>query len=132
MSQPTMEAVQQRLDTLQRQKKELEAKISREHGRLRERERKARTRRLIEYGGLVAIAELDTEDPGMVLGMMLEGAQRLREDETICTQWKTKGDRVLAERVAASSKAASSTQPEAHAAVAQNGHGASMHEQAAE
>src|SRR6516164_10120004 len=77
MTTPRVEAAQQRLARLLEQKKALEAKISREQGLLRERERKARTRRLIEYGGLVAIAELDEEDQGTVLGLLLEGARRL-------------------------------------------------------
>ena len=41
------------------------------------REREARTRRLIAYAGLVAIAGLDEEDKGTVLGVLLEGARRL-------------------------------------------------------
>ena len=79
MTTPQLEAAQQRLERLMAQKKALEAKISQEHGRLKERERKARTRRLIEYGGLVAIAKLDETDKGTVLGMLLEGARRLAE-----------------------------------------------------
>ena len=46
---------------------------------LRERERKACTLRLIEYGGLVASAGLDEEDKGTVLGLLLKGARRLPE-----------------------------------------------------
>jgi Conjugal transfer protein TraD len=37
------------------------------------REWQARTRRLIEYGGLVAIVGVDEEDKGTVLGLLLEG-----------------------------------------------------------
>jgi hypothetical protein len=80
------------------QKKALEAKISREQGMLRERERKARTRRLIEYGGLVAIAGLDEEDKGTVLGVLLEGARRLPVDAKARQRWKALGDRELAVR----------------------------------
>jgi hypothetical protein len=82
------------------QKKALEAKISREQGMLRERERKARTRRLIEYGGLVAIAALDEEDKGTVLGLLLEGARRLWVDAKARQRWKALGDHELAERAA--------------------------------
>ena len=88
MSIPRLEAAQQRLARLLEQKKALEAKISREQGLLRERERKARTRRLIEYGGLVAIAELDEEDQGTVLGLLLEGARRLQVDAKARQRWK--------------------------------------------
>jgi len=100
MTTPRLEAAQQRLARLLEQKKALEAKISREHGMLRERERRARTRRLIEYGGLVAIAELDQEDKGTVLGLLLEGARRLKVDTKTRQRWKELGDRELAERAA--------------------------------
>ena len=98
MTTPRLEAAQQRLTHLLEQKKALEAKISREQGLLRERERKARTRRLIEYGGLVAIAGLDEEDQGMVLGLLLEGARRLPVDAKARQHWKELGDRELAAR----------------------------------
>jgi hypothetical protein len=98
MTTPRLEAAQQRLVRLLEQKKALEAKISREQGMLRERERKARTRRLIEYGGLVAIAELDDEDKGTVLGLLLEGARRLPVDAKARQRWKELGDRELAVR----------------------------------
>jgi len=98
MTTPRLEAAQQRLVRLLEQKKALEAKISREQGMLRERERKARTRRLIEYGGLVAIAGLDEEDKGTVLGLLLEGARRLPVDAKTCQRWKVLGDRELEAR----------------------------------
>jgi hypothetical protein len=100
MTTPRLEAAQQRLARLLEQKKALEAKISREQGLLRERERKARTRRLIEYGGLVAIAGLDEEDKGTVLGLLLEGARRLRMDTKARQRWKELGDRELETRAA--------------------------------
>src|SRR6266849_11025370 len=98
MTTPRLEAAQQRLTRLLQQKKALEAKISREQGMLRERERKARTRRLIEYGGLVAIAGLDEEDKGTVLGVLLEGARRLPVDAKARQRWKDLGDKELAVR----------------------------------
>ena len=98
MTTPRLEAAQQRLTRLLEQKKTLEAKISREQGLLRERERKARTRRLIEYGGLVAIAGLDEEDKGTVLGLLLEGARRLPVDAKARQRWKELGNKELAAR----------------------------------
>src|SRR5216683_4315703 len=100
MTTPRLEAAQQRLTRLLEQKKALEARISREQGLLRERERKARTRRLIEYGGLVAIAGLDEEDKGTVLGLLLEGARRLPVDAKTRQRWKALGDKELATRAA--------------------------------
>jgi len=98
MTTPRLEAAQQRLHRLLEQKKALEAKISREQGLLRERERKARTRRLIEYGGLVTVAGLDEEDKGTVLGLLLEGARRLPVDAKARQRWKELGDKELAAR----------------------------------
>ena len=109
MTTPRVEAAQQRLARLLEQKKALEAKISREQGLLRERERKARTRRLIEYGGLVAIAELDEEDKGTVLGLLLEGARRLRVDTKVRQRWKALGDRELAARATPASPSSTTT-----------------------
>src|SRR5216683_7623251 len=100
MTTPKLEAAEQRLARLLEQKKALEAKISREQGKRRERQRKARTRRLIEYGGLVAIAGLDEEDKGTVLGVLLEGARRLPVDAKARQRWKVLGDRELAARAA--------------------------------
>jgi hypothetical protein len=100
MTTPKLEAAQQRLERMLEQKKALEAKISREQGRLREQEHKARTRRLIEYGGLVAIAGLDTADKGTVLGLLLEGARRLAVDPQAAQRWQAVGDQELAQRAA--------------------------------
>ena len=99
-SKTTLEVAEERLQKLQEQKKELEAKIMREQGRLREQERKARNRCLIEYGGLVELAALTEVEQGTVLGMLLDGATRIQKDDDVARQWKTAGDRLLAERAA--------------------------------
>ena len=100
MSQSALEAAQARLEKLQEKQAELKAQISREEARIRENERKARTRRLMEYGGLVDIAELTSVDKGTVLGMFLEGARCIREGDEVVKQWKRAGDRMLGERAA--------------------------------
>ena len=99
-SKTALEVAEERLQKLQEQKKELEAKIMREQGRLREQERKARNRCLIEYGRLVELAALTEVDQGTVLGMLLDGATRIQKDDDVARQWKTAGDRLLAERAA--------------------------------
>ena len=111
MTTPRLDAAQQRLTRLLEQKKALEAKISREQGLLREWERKARTRRLIEYGGLVAMAELDQEDKGTVLGLLLEGARRLKADIKARQRWQALGDQELAARAAQATGEGSPTIP---------------------
>jgi conjugative transfer protein TraD len=93
-----LEAAQQKLARLLEQKKALEAKISREQGLLRERERKARTRRLIEFGGLVAVAGLDQETKDVVLGLLLDGARRLQEEPQVRQRWQALGVREFATR----------------------------------
>lgn len=60
-----------------------------------EAERKARTRRLIEMGGLVAIADIDDWDRGTLLGAMLDIAAASPERHP---SWKQKGDMVIAQR----------------------------------
>lgn len=98
MATDPLEAAQQKLARLLEQKKALEAKISREQGLLRERERKARTRRLIELGGLVAVAGLDQEAKDVVLGLLLEGARRVQEEPHVRQRWQAQGARELATR----------------------------------
>ena len=116
-----LEAAEERLQKLQEQKKELEAKIMREQVRLREQERKARTRRLIEYGGLVELAALTEVDPGTVLGMLLDGALRIQNDDDVARQWKTAGDRLLAERAAERREASLKKRGKAQATVTSTG-----------
>lgn len=60
-------------------------------------ERKARTRRLIELGGLVELAELSGTDKGTLLGMLLAGKSAMDKPE-VAGKWKTQGDSLLAER----------------------------------
>jgi multidrug resistance efflux pump len=98
MSQSSLETAQARLQKLQEKQAELKAQISREEARIRESERKARTRRLIEYGGLVDLAELTTMDKGTLLGMFLEGARRIGAGDEVVKQWKRAGDKLLGER----------------------------------
>lgn len=62
-----------------------------------EAERKARTRRIIELGGLVELAGLADLDRGAVLGLLLEAAKRASDAETLATAKRT-GDALLASR----------------------------------
>lgn len=103
MSTPSVETLRERLDKLERQKAALQAQISRKAGLLREKERKARNRRSIELGGLVRIAALDEVDAGMLLGLLLDAAERYEAADHIAKMtWKEQGDRVLAARAAKS------------------------------
>lgn len=76
------------------------AELIREKGRLSEKARKDRTRKLIQIGGLAEIAGLTESDPGFLLGYLMKATQI----ETNSGEWKilkAKGDSVLKEREAA-------------------------------
>ena len=100
MSNDTLDADKAQLDKLRQQHQALMAKISQKEGRIREKERKARNRRLYDYGGLVELAELTDHDKGMVLGLLLDGAQRIASDDPLIRQWKRIGDQLLDQRAA--------------------------------
>lgn len=61
--------------------------------------RKARTRQLIEAGGLVEIAALLTTDKGTLLGALMEVRKNLENPEK-ATAWKCSGDAELDSRAA--------------------------------
>ncbi len=66
-------------------------------GRIKERERKQRTRRLIEIGGLADIAGVADLDKGALLGALLEVSKML-EDKLAYSKMKAHGDKLLSER----------------------------------
>jgi hypothetical protein len=68
----------------------------------KEAERKARTKRLIELGGLVDLAGLAARDKGELLGALL-GLSRVLEPER-WAKWKQEGDTLLVEREQAKNK----------------------------
>ena len=100
MRNDTLDADKAQLDKLRQQHQALLAKISQKEGRIREKERKARNRRLYDYGGLVELAELTDHDKGMVLGLLLDGARRIADGDPMAHRWKQDGDRLLDERSA--------------------------------
>jgi hypothetical protein len=88
-----------RLERLRDRKRKLDAQIHREMGKKRDQERKARTRRLVQYGELIEIAQLDQTDTATLLGLLLDGARRLEHDATQ-EQWRMLGSEALARRAA--------------------------------
>lgn len=89
-----LEDVRKKEAELARQKAALAAKL---RARETTRRRKEETRRKIEAGGLLHIAGLLDQDPGLVLGGLL-ALQRSLADTTRTTEWKRSGDALLAER----------------------------------
>ncbi len=91
------EAALVRIRRLEEQVAKKKAELIRERGKLSEKERKARVRRLIQLGGLVEIAELDEADHGFLLGLLLSGKSIAAES----VEWrrlKTSGDAFINER----------------------------------
>lgn len=89
--------IREKLETLERKQREISNKLAKEKARLKAQERKQRTRRLIEIGGLAEIAEISLLDRGAVLGAMLEVAHLLKDPPTF-EMLKSKGDSTLLER----------------------------------
>jgi hypothetical protein len=56
------------------------------------------TRLLLAYGGLVDLAGLTQTDQGTVLGLLLEGAQRLQQGPATRERWQAAGEALLATR----------------------------------
>lgn len=76
-------------------KKQLALQLA--QGRIKERERKQRTRRLIEIGGLADIAGIADLDKGALLGAFLS-VSKMIEDKLAYSKMKTEGDKILNER----------------------------------
>ncbi|MEM9272600.1 MAG: conjugal transfer protein TraD [Cyanobacteria bacterium P01_F01_bin.143] len=91
------EKIRQKLHSLEQKRRQLSDRLAREKARLKERERKQRTRTLIEIGGLAEIAGLTEVDKGALLGGMLEVAHLL-QDKTTFEMLKAKGSSLLLER----------------------------------
>ena len=86
------------MDNVEQQKLKLEQKKNRlvaEETRLKLKERKMRTRHLIEVGGLVVKAELDHLPINTLYGALLSLKNTLAEDDTVLKQWSSLGKTVL-------------------------------------
>ncbi len=79
------------------------ALLVRVKGSLSQKERKARTRKLIEIGGLVDIAGLTDSDHGFILGVLLK-ARDISPTSEKYQELKSKGDSLLKEREKARNK----------------------------
>ena len=87
----------ERIKKLEEEIAKKKALLVRERGKLSEKERKARTRQLIQIGGLAEIAGLSDSDAGFLLGYLLNASDIAPQSE----RWKTfkaKGDALLKDR----------------------------------
>ena len=61
----------------------------------REKERKERTRKLIELGGLVAKSGLDSLESAALLGLLIEQKKRLDEAPNLVEKWSLSGSELF-------------------------------------
>ncbi len=73
------------------------ALLIREKGRISEKERRAKVRKLVELGGLADMAGLIDSDRGFLLGVLLE-INDLSPTSARFQELKTKGEALLKER----------------------------------
>lgn len=90
----------ERMNRLEQQK----AKLAEEEARLRDQERKARTRRLIEAGGLIEKAGLLDLDANTLLGAFLSVHSETSKPE-ILARWAAEGGKVFAQEAAVHERA---------------------------
>ncbi len=88
---------QERLKKLEHKRRKIEVQYSLEKSKLKEYERKARTRKLIEIGGLAEIAQISHYAPEAILGAMIQIAD-LFEDEQTLKMFSIKGLEILESR----------------------------------
>jgi N-acetylglutamate synthase/N-acetylornithine aminotransferase len=87
----------ERIKKLEEEIKRKQAALLQAQSRIKEKERKARTRRLIEVGGLAEIAGIINLDSGTLLGGFITLAETIK-DEAKRARMKAEGDSRLAQR----------------------------------
>ena len=88
-----------KISKLEQQIAKKKAELIREKGKLSQKARKERTRKLIQIGGLAEVAGLSDADAGFILGHMLR-AKDIDEGSGEYRSLKAKGDALLKEREA--------------------------------
>ncbi len=88
------EAARDKIKKLEDEIARKKAALLRVKGQISEKERKAKTRRLIEVGGFAETAEVLEADSGFLLGLMLEGKD-ISSDSPRWKELKAKGDPLL-------------------------------------
>lgn len=86
------------MKNVEEQKKKLEQKKNRlaaEEIKLKLKERKARTRHLIENGGLIVKAELDHLPSNALYGALLSLKEQLNNNQEIISSWIVKGNKAF-------------------------------------
>lgn len=86
-----------RIKKLEEEIKKKQLALQLAQARIKERERKQRTRRLIEIGGLADIAGIADIDKGALLGAFLS-VSKMIGDELAYSKMKAEGDKILSAR----------------------------------
>ena len=69
----------------------IDAQLKKLHSQAKTKERKERTRRLIQLGGLVEKAGLGDMDPTALLGMLIQQKDFLEKTPGVFNNWKKQG-----------------------------------------
>ena len=83
------------LDLKKQKARQATAKLTRQQAALKTLSRKERTHRLIELGGLIAKAELDTLDAAALYGALLAVKRTIVENSQVVADWKRHGGSAL-------------------------------------
>ncbi len=94
----TVSNPEEKLEQLIGKKAKLERRINEERSRISQANRKKRTRKLIQIGGLAEIAGLGNLDKGILLGAFLEIAGKVKKNPQQSYAWKQIGDFTLQKR----------------------------------
>lgn len=89
-----IEKTEQKVLSLEEKRRKLEIQISREKQKLKEQKRKARTKKLIEIGGLAEIAGISEVDKHALLGAMIQ-IKELLDDRNTFDMYRKKGEELL-------------------------------------
>ena len=104
--------IDQRISELEQKLAQLKARKAQAAARARALEakqsRQEDARQKIQLGGLVALAGLRSEDRGVVLGALLDAAERIHGENgaQASARWKAMGDAKLADQAAHNAKSA--------------------------
>ena len=79
------------IELAQEKLEQKKARLVMQETRLKLQERKRRTRRLIEIGGLVVKAELDFLSSNAIYGGLIEMQKQLSQDKSIISKWESTG-----------------------------------------
>ncbi|QCP55138.1 hypothetical protein FAZ95_39105 [Trinickia violacea] len=102
IEQPTKQEIKQldalvRLEKVNQKAEEAKAEVARMMAERRDQVRKARTRELIELGGIVSMANFPV-DRGVLTGALLWVLDEMKSDASVEAQLKKRGDTFIAQR----------------------------------